>query len=133
MKKLKIYNVFVVVLIFVFFGYIAYLDSTIDYEKVYQEMEQREPFRYESKNIEVFVKDVWKETNSNVFKEDKFFIETNGDNGHSRIYITEELYLKLKENLKEPGLVNFSCEVMNGYLEGTTYNDYVIDIYDLAE
>lgn len=98
---------------------------------IYEEIE-REPFRYEIKDLEIFVEDVVRVRNSNVFKEDKYYVQTNGENSYNKLYITEEIYNYLANNLKEPSIVNFECKVMNGYLEGTTYNDYVIEILNIS-
>ena len=76
----------------------------------------REPLTFKTKDINIYVKDVWRKDYSNVFKKDVYYIETDGNNCHDRLYINKETYEYLKNNLKEPGLVNFSCKVMNGYM-----------------
>lgn len=128
-KLFKFCSIILIALI----GFILYTFITFDYESVPQtQIEEREPFRHETKNIEIFVEDVVRVRNSNVFKKDKYYVQTNGENSYNKLYITEEIYNYLANNLKEPSIVNFECKVMNGYLEGTTYNDYVIEILNIS-
>ena len=136
-KKISIEDIILrtcLISLFILMSFIFYTFVTFDYESIPQtEIVEREPFRHETKNIELFVKDVVRVRNSNVFKEDKYYVETNGVNSYNKLYISKEIYDYLVDNLKEPSIVNFECKVMNGYMDGTTYNDYVIEILNISK
>ena len=111
---------------------IIYCISIFDFSSVEETNVQRREFVREIKEVNLYVEDVFIERNSNIFKKDKFFVKTNGKNSYNRMYISKDVYDKLILLLKEPGIVNFKCEVMDGYFEGKDYYNYAIEILDLG-